>query len=152
LSELRLQSRDISVEQSWGLVSWLIETGSNEFTISCLSGSSAKARFCKKVAESLSRFAMEPQLRSRSTRFVHEPPKIETPLWRLNRESLAALRGVMPSGIFTDAQGNTEGWIEDLAVYDHGRIRLGVVTHEDEAILSVDSHEHQQLRDRGLVP
>ena len=153
MGELRVQAQEISAEDSWRLVSWLIQRGSNEFTIACLSGPSPEARFCKASAEALSDFVIDPQLRPRSTRLVRDPPKIKTPLWRLDERSLAVVRTLMPDGIFTDSQGSTDGWIEDLTVYDNGGgIRLGVVTHEHEAILNVTDAERKQLRDLRLLP
>jgi hypothetical protein len=111
MAQLRLQPQEISAGDSWRLVSWLLETGSNEFTISCLGGSAREAGFCKAAADALSRFAMEPQLRPRSTRSLTEPPNLKRHLWRLDEASIAVLRNLMPAGIFTDLQGATEGWI-----------------------------------------
>jgi hypothetical protein len=152
MAQLRLQPQEISAGDSWRLVSWLLETGSNEFTISCLGGSAREAGFCKAAADALSRFAMEPQPRPRSTRSLREPPNLKRPLWRLDEASIAVLRTLMPAGIFTDSQGATDGWIEDLTVYDEaGQIRLGVITHEGHAILNVSQAERLQLRDLRLL-
>ena len=70
----------------------------------------------------------------------------------LNDESLAVLRQLLPDGIFTDRQGNTDGWIEDLTLYDHAEIRLGVITHEQEATLNVEYAERSELRELKILP
>ena len=72
-------------------------------------------------------------------------------LWRLDEESLAVLRGLLPEGIFTDRQGNTDGWIEDLTIYEARQIRLGVITHEHEAALNLSEIEHARLREMEVL-
>ena len=147
---LRLRPDDLSVGTSWRLVHWVLETGSDEFTFSCL-GTSPDARFCMTAEAALAAFVIEDAPRPRLTRRIDEGWVRDVHLWRLDEESLAVLRRLLPEGIFTDHQGSTDGWIEDLTFYEGRQIRLGVITHEHEAALNLSESEHVLLREMQVL-
>jgi len=73
-------------------------------------------------------------------------------LWRFDRLSLLVLKGLLPDGLFTDRQGNSDGWIEDVTPYRSSQLLLTVITHEEAATLRAGHAEIRHLRDRGLLP
>jgi hypothetical protein len=147
-----LAPNELSTKEGWLLVRWMLETGSDEFSFSCLLGPSQGAQFCSKTESALSAFLIGREKRPALSRRPGGGWDRETPLWRLNEKSLIVLQELLPDGIFTDRQGSRDGWIEDLTIYQERHLRLGVVTHEHEAALNITEHERKQLRDRHLLP
>jgi hypothetical protein len=62
------------------------------------------------------------------------------------------LEQLLPDGIFTDRQGSDEGWIEDVALYQGGQLRLAVNTHERQATIHLSDPEQDELRRLGILP
>src|SRR5438093_11347258 len=145
-----LRPDDLTAQASLRLVQWALDTGSDEFTFSCL-GLSPEARFCTIAEAALSAFVIEDGPRPRLSRGPNEGWVRDVHLWRLDEESLAVVRRLLPEGIFTDHQGNTDGWIEDLTIYEARQIRLGVITHEHEAALNISEIEHARLREMQVL-
>jgi hypothetical protein len=61
-------------------------------------------------------------------------------LWTYNEESLERLLSFVDSGLFHWPAG-PDGWFEDLTVYRHGELLLGLVSHEREGVLRLTSQE-----------
>ena len=70
-------------------------------------------------------------------------------LWKLTSASLAALQAFLSEGIFT-YQSDEDAWLEDLTLYRHGELMLGIVSHEAEGILRVTPEERQSLERDGF--
>jgi len=81
-----------------------------------------------------------------------EPHVRDTRLWRFDKLSLVVLKGLLPDGLFSDRQGNSDGWIEDVTLYRDSRLLLTVITHEEAATLRAGHADIRHLRNRGLLP
>ena len=152
MPEILLKPPDLSAHSTRLLLQWCLERGSDQFTWGCLGGASGLAPFCVAVEQALESLALPAAPRPHLTRTQTEPFIRETGLWRFNNESLVILTGFLPDGLFTDRQGNSDGWIEDVTLYRGSELLLGVITHEGEAALRATDAEIRDLRERRLVP
>ena len=152
MPQIHLKPPDLNAHSTRLLLHWCLEHGSDEFTYACLRHASRPAPFCVATERALESFALPAAPRPHLTRPQAEPFIRETGLWRFNNESLVILTGLLPDGLFTDRQGNSDGWIEDVTLYRGSELVLGVVTHEDEATLRASDAEIRDLRERHLVP
>jgi len=108
--------------------------------------------FCIATEQALESFALPPALRPHLTNRVAESVLRQTRLWRFDKRSLVVLKGLLPDGLFTDRQGNSDGWIEDVTFYRSSELLLGVITHEHQATLRANNADLRRLRDSGLLP
>jgi hypothetical protein len=150
--DVLLKPSDLNADSTRLLFQWCIEIGSDEFSWSCLSYASSGAPFCVATEQALKSFSLPPAPRPHLTRPLGEPFIRQTGLWRFNTSSVLILNGLLPDGLFTDHQGNRDGWLEDVTLYRSSQILLGVVTHEHEATLRASDVEVLHLRERGLLP
>ena len=134
------------------MIRWCAATGSNEFSFSCLSAVSQPGRICVSAEEALRSVAIGLDERPSLTRAKDRGFTRRVKLWRLNDESLRVIEELLPDGIFTDHQGRDEGWIEDIALYQGGQLRLGVITHENMATILVSDSELGELQRLGIIP
>ena len=152
MTKMRLRSNELPVEAGWRLIRWYAETGSNEFTFSCLAAATQEGRFCAAAEQALASFAVGFDRRPPTTLGKNEASLRKVKLWRLNEQSLRVLQQLLPDGLFTDRQGSDEGWIEDLTVYQDGQLRVGVITHEKQATIHLTDSEQEELRGLGVLP
>ena len=141
--------KDLDLEGQWRLLDWCLEQGGDEFTVDaivCDGGSDAQLQPFDQLVAS--------HKRPRAVRrHLSGPPNqgltYETDLWRLNRETVDALRIAFPRGPF-DYFPEGDAWFEDLEVYRAGELLLGVITHEHEGVLRVTAAERADLDARGI--
>jgi hypothetical protein len=60
-------------------------------------------------------------------------------IWRVDRGSRQAIRGVLPDGVMGYSVGGA--WCEDLCIYRGGELLLSTISHESEALLRLDRAE-----------
>ena len=152
MPDVHLKASDLNADSTWLLMQWCIERGSDEFSYICLGGAALAAPLCSAAESALEPFSLPPGPRPHLSRPVAEPFIRKTHLWRLNMESLAKLKELLPEGLFTDRQGNRDGWIENVTLYRKSELLLGIITHEDRATLRASDAEIRQLREQGLLP
>ena len=150
--DIVVKPSDLNAGSTWQLLQWCLESGSNEFSWACLAAISSEAPFCVAAEKALEAFSLPPAPRPHLTRPLAKRLIRQTRLWSFNEQSAVILRGLLPDGLFTDRQGNRDGWMEDLTLYRSSQLLLGVITHEDRATLRASDAEIQQLRERGLLP
>ena len=132
-----LSREDVSAHQGWILAEWCQAIGGDEFTLSLIG--SDPAPFCDEAL-----LLLEPFAKGESEREAVYCRRERVRLWRLTAASLAVLRHLLPDGIFTYRMDGA-GWIENFAIYRHGQMLLGVVTHEESACLYLTEAEWQRL-------
>jgi len=136
--EVWLDAADFTPEETWRLLRWCQDQGADEFSVS----------FYDRDAGPIKSF-----FRCRAKREIaHGPPGWcdFVSLFHLNRESIAALQSILPSGLFQFTCGDRTGWAEDPIVYRNGRLMLGIISHEGIAGLRISKREEASLATIGL--
>jgi hypothetical protein len=145
--DLEVTFDHIPTDLGWGLASWLLDAGADEFTFRCVAARSSNLAVCRAADLALSAY----RVRTREDSFQTATVPGTDRRWRLTRDSLEVLRGLLPDGILTDRQGSDDGWIEDLTVYRGDVPCLEVNTHEHRATLRLTDAEYGQLREARLI-
>jgi hypothetical protein len=65
-------------------------------------------------------------------------------LWAFTEASLERLLSFVDQSLFYWPAG-PDGWLEDLTIYRHGELLLGLVSHEREGVLRLTRSEHQEV-------
>lgn len=126
------------------LLRYLREHGADEFSITVMALEDTQAPFADAFEDELG-----PYERPVATRRVLTAAKIgnltrTVRLWSFNSASLARLLSFVDTGLFQWPAG-PDGWLEDLTIYRHGKLVLGLVSHEHEGVLRLTQHEHEAV-------
>jgi hypothetical protein len=122
------------------LLRYLLQRGADEFSITVAALQDTPAPFADAFEDELARYeraaarrrvisGADPQDLARSVR-----------LWSFNEESLERLLSFVDRSLFHWPAG-PDGWLEDLTVYRHGELVLGLVSHEREGVLRLTPRE-----------
>jgi hypothetical protein len=142
---------DFSAAETWRLVKWCQELGADEFTIDCLAADAIAVPEVWRAFDQLAKpHSRGDGIRERMSGATADDLTRKTRLWKLNGETIQALRSVLPDGLFgyNPAEG---GWLEDPVFYRDGRLMLGVLTHEAFAVLRVSDAESEKLTAAGFA-
>jgi hypothetical protein len=122
------------------LLRYLLQRGADEFSITVAALQDTPAPFADAFEDELARYeraaarrrvisGADPQDLARSVR-----------LWSFNEESLERLLSFVDRSLFHWPAG-PDGWLEDLTVYRHGELVLGLVSYEREGVLRLTPRE-----------
>ena len=122
------------------LLRYLLQRGADEFSIKIMALQDTPAPFADAFEDELARYeraaarrrvisGADPQDLARSVR-----------LWSFNEESLERLLSFVDRSLFHWPAG-PDGWLEDLTVYRHGELVLGLVSYEREGVLRLTPRE-----------
>ena len=147
-----LRAEEISVDQSWALLRWCAARGASEFTLSMLGLKGYTMPFCDHVAGALAPFRLDDANREHPTAPTRDQIVRRTELWRLSDDTIALFITFFAEGLFTYTAGEWEtGCLEDPVIYRDGEMVLGVVSHEQEAVLRLTAAEHQEIATLGIA-
>jgi hypothetical protein len=145
-----IRALDTSVGLGWDLVRWCHALGADEFSWREMGIVGHPDPTIDQANRALASFRIPDQLRPTSVVYSGEADRQTIKLWRLNAASIEVVIGLLPEGIFTAPTYSEEGWIEDLALYRAGELLLGVISHEDEAVLHLENAEAAELVKLGF--
>jgi hypothetical protein len=150
LAKRYLIPSDYPAAESWRLVEWCMNLGADELTVDCIF-TDTRARDVlwaefESIVKPLSRPA---DRRERMSGRTADDLVRETDLWKLNEASIAALRDVMPGGLF-QYDPLHDAWFEDPVIYRDGELMLGVLSHEAFAVLRLSDVESARLTAAGF--
>ncbi len=94
---------------------------------------------------------LQPFAAGNATRHLFTNKISNFPTWRLNADSIALLKSLLPEGLFTYGINEQDQWLEDPIVFRNGGLFLGIVTHEAEGVLRITDEEESQLNALGLA-
>ena len=131
---LFIRKEDYSAESSWRLLDWCLTRGADEFGLAVLGPPYLSETAWADIDALLAPFR-------RRVASVGDR-------WKLTGESAAALKSVLPHGLFTYEPGEIS--LEDPTVYRGGKALLSIVTHEGEGVLEVRDDDDTSLQRAGL--
>lgn len=137
----------LGVKESWRLARWCVEQGSDEFSVRVLCAENQGTRADEFEDAFEQRFVATDLRRVVAAR--EDEPARHVRLWRLDEDALQALRAFLPDGLFTH-RVDPHGWLEDPMLFRDGRLMLGVVTHQREGVVRVESEELRELERIGF--
>ena len=146
-----LAAQDLLPDRTWELLEWCAQQGANEFSVAMLSLGGSPAPFLGEVDAALNAFQPRTAPRKQLTVLVGQPQVQSTKLWALAPASIALLKRYFSTGLFTypTAEWNV-GWLEDPTFYRDGYLMLGIVSHEQEGMLTLTEVEHAQVAALGI--
>ncbi len=146
-----LTPSDFSADETWRLVKWCQELGAEELTVDCLAPDAiAVPEVWRAFDEMVQQFSRGESVRERMSGATADDLTRRTRLWELNRQTIEALRIVLPDGLFGYAPAE-RGWFEDPVFYRDGRLMLGILSHEAFAVLRLSEAESEQLSAAGFA-
>lgn len=126
------------------LLRYLLARGADEFSITVMALQDTQAPFADRFEDELAPYERGVDMR----RVITSDPSGETTrpvrLWAYNQASLDRLLSFVDSSVLHWPAG-PDGWLEDLAVYRHGELLLGLVSHEREGVLRLTRAEHAEV-------
>lgn len=139
----------VTADVSRRLLGWLLEHGADELTVTVMALAGESALVADGFEDALAPFALP--IARRRVPGAHPSAELtrEVRLWAFTAESLSALDGFLPGGIFEHETG-PEGWLENFTLYRAGELLLGVITHEREGVLRLTAAEHDELEAMGI--
>jgi hypothetical protein len=127
-------------ERGRRLLRYLLQRGADEFSITVVALQDTPAPFADAFEDELARYERATARRRVIAGADAHDLARSVRLWTYNEESLERLLSFVDSGLFHWPAG-PDGWFEDLTVYRHGELLLGLVSHEREGVLRLTSQE-----------
>src|SRR5438874_13237979 len=115
-----LASEDLALLSGWELLEFLVSIGANEFAVDFIYCGDEAIEPCDRLIEKIAFASLGQQTRECTSTPAGQTNRRPVKVWRLDRESLAALRDIMPCGMFgADIASNARALasVEDLRVY-----------------------------------
>lgn len=131
---LLIRRADYAPDATWRLVEWCVARGADEFGLTFLGPPYQASGEWADVDQLLAPFRR--RIASAGDR------------WRLTGETTAALRSVLPHGLFTFEPGASA--IEDPTFYRGGIPLLAIATHEGEGTIEATEDDERSLARAGL--
>ncbi len=127
-------------ERGQQLLRYLLQRGADEFSITVVALQDTPAPFADAFEDELARYeraaARRRVLSGADAHDLVRPVR----LWVFNEGSLERLLSFVDRSLFRWPAG-PDGWLEDLTVYRHGELLLGLVSHEQEGVLRLTPQE-----------
>jgi hypothetical protein len=143
---------DFTPEKSWDLVDWCHRHGADEFTLSIVGTVPEINELGDAFDLATGPFLLPEGQRRMLSKQRGEGWIRRVPLWRLNQDSIDALRRLLRHGVFSGYyESSGSAWYEDLMLYRAAELMLGVVSHEREGIVRVVQNEKDELDAQGFV-
>jgi hypothetical protein len=140
---------DPALHPGWKLLEYLLSIGADEFAISILEGEGGE-REGDWIESRLMSASIGLRVRECAVTYGNDANPRPIEVWRLDTQSLEALREIMPAGIID--QVSAKSCIEDLCVYRHGELLFGTVTHEEHAFFHLADAEWELWQSRVASP
>jgi hypothetical protein len=141
---------EITPEHSWRLVAWCMSRGATELTVALLSFIGHSSDFCDAFVRAMDAFRLPDAPRDPGS-YLGEAPSQDVPLWRLEPESVEALKAFFDEGLLTYPVGEWKtGCLENPILYRDGRLMLMVVSHENEAMIRLRVDDLESFGALGL--
>jgi hypothetical protein len=135
---------DPALRPGWALLEFLLSIGADEISLRFLyAGNEGKAP-CDDLLGRLSFALLGDRTRECTVTYANESNPRPIRVWRFDRQSLKALRDVLPDGVLDSGSFTRLAWAEDLCVYRAGELLFGAVTHEGYAFLRLPEAEWRQ--------
>lgn len=136
--------RSLGGERGSRLLRYLLTHGADEFSITVMALQGTLAPFADAFEDELgpyegpaaSRRVLSGAEATDSTRTVRT--------WAFNEASLTRILSFLDTGLFHCPAG-PDGWLEDLTIYRHGELALGLVSHEQAGVLRLTHQEHAEV-------
>ncbi len=127
-------------ERGQRLLRYLLQRGADEFSITVMALQDTPAPFADAFEDELARYERAAARRRVISGADAHDLAHSVRLWTFNEESLERLLSFVDRGLFRWPAG-PDGWLEDLTVYRHGELLLGLVSHEQEGVLRLTPQE-----------
>ena len=150
MSELRSASeRSLGRARGAQLLRYVLERGSDEFTITVMALQDTPAPFADAFEDELGVFERDAAPREIVSEDMELGEVRSVRLWSFDEKSLARLLTFLDEGLFHSPAG-PDGWLENLAVYRAGELVLGIISHHREGVLRLEPAEHARLAELGI--
>lgn len=126
------------------LLRYLLERGADEFSITVMALQDTQAPFADRFEDELAPHERAVATRRVVTSDLSGDATLPVRLWSYNAASLHRLLSFVDSSVLHWPAG-PDGWLEDLAIYRHGELLLGLVSHEREGVLRLTPEEHAEV-------
>lgn len=136
--------RSLHGERGPRLLRYLLEHGADEFSITVMALEDTQAPFADAFEDELGPYERPLATRRVLPAAAGQSLTRTVRLWSFNDASLARLLSFVDTGLFHWPAG-PDGWLEDLSIYRHGELVLGLVSHEHEGVLRVTHQEHDAV-------
>lgn len=139
-NDRRLAPDDPDVSPGWRLLEFLLSLGADECAVRFLyAGANGRAE-CDRLKSRLAFAALGERTRECTVTYGRQSNPRPTEVWRFDRQSLEAIKTIVPGGILDPSNGAL-AWAEDLCIYRRGDLLLGIVTHEQFAFVRMSDAE-----------
>lgn len=135
---------DAALRPGWALLEFLLSIGADEFSLPFMYAGDGGKAACDDLREKLIFSLLGDRTRECTVTYAAERNPRPVRVWRFDRQSLRALRDVMPDGVLDSGSLTRPAWAEDLCVYRAGDLLFGTVTHERYAFLRLPEAEWRQ--------
>jgi hypothetical protein len=128
------EADDQGLVPGWPLIEFLISIGADEFAVRFVyvGGDGGGKEECDQLFSRLAFAFIGERTRECTVTYASETNPRPAEVWRMDADSLADLREVMPAGV--RGSPNVErARAEDLCVYRQGQLLSGAVSHEQDA-------------------
>ncbi|MBK6487840.1 MAG: hypothetical protein IPF98_13405 [Gemmatimonadetes bacterium] len=136
-----LSEHSLRGDRAQQLLRFLLEHGADEFSITVMSLLDTPAPFADAFEDELAPYERPVAARRVVTTVETVDVKRPVRLWTFSEASLARLLSFVDTGLLHWPAG-PDGWLEDLAIYRHGDLVLGLLSHEREGVLRLTPQEH----------
>jgi hypothetical protein len=127
-------------ERGRRLLRYLLQRGADEFSITVAALQDTPAPFADAFEDELARYERAAARRRVISGADVRDPTRSVRLWTFDEQSLEHLLSFVDRSLFHWPAG-PDGWLEDLTVYRHGELLLGLVSHEHEGVLRLTPEE-----------
>jgi hypothetical protein len=140
LSVRYVSEHSLRDERGPRLLRYLLQRGADEFSITVAALQDTPAPFADAFEDELGRYERAAARRRVLSGAVTHGLTRPVRLWSYDEESLEHLLSFVDKSVFYWPAG-PDGWLEDLTVYRHGELLLGLVSHEREGVLRLTPEE-----------
>jgi hypothetical protein len=135
---------DPALRPGWALLEYLLSIGAEEFSLRFLyAGDEGKAP-CDDLMGKLDFALLGDRTRECTVTYDKESNPRPVRVWSFDRQSLKALRDVLPDVVLDSGSSTRPAWAQDLCVYRAGELLFGAVTHERYAFVRLPEAEWRQ--------
>ena len=147
-----LFAKNVRPEQTWELLMWSLANGVTECTVDMLWLDGGSAPYVARFLLAMEPFALPKATRPHLSAPTRTALNRATDLWTVNAASIGVLREFFPDGLFMYPTSDwEEGCLEDPTFYRDGKILFGIVSHENEGMLSLTPAEHKAVAELGIA-
>lgn len=131
-------------ERSTRLLRYLLAHGADEVSITVMALEDTLAPFADAFEDELGAYSRPVASRRVLTRAATTDSTRDVRLWTFNEGSVGRILSFLDMGLFHCPAG-PDGWLEDLTIYRHGELVLGLISHELVGVLRLTHPEHADV-------